>query len=232
MTIFDKDWLITRLARAYPKSYINMKLEFIAHPQRNSYFRLKGVETEHQLRTKVIEYLSREAVKGGTKATMQYHLDGLNAFMETNFNAEEVETIYSWLGNGVNHLHALRFVSYGCDMRYFSIFPCRPDDYLENEALAKHIAQSEGIIPVRVFPGQKAESLRIYWDGKENRTFWAKTGDDGQLVFQHGPAITIPNRPLDPETDWELTSLGREERWDPHPVMVIEVPDGAEEAAE
>lgn len=114
--IFEDLALLGRFTRAFPLFYINHNLEAIVHPRRNSYFRLEDVKTEMDLKAKILEWLSREACKGGTKKTQAYHLDGINAFLGTTFSQEDMMEIYTYLGNRVNHAKTLRFIESGCDM--------------------------------------------------------------------------------------------------------------------
>lgn len=102
--------------RAFPRCFINMNNELIIHPGRNSYFTLKGIETENELRAKVLEWLSREAVKGGSRATQKYHLNGINEVLGTDFGVNDMEAIYQYLGNAVNHRKTLRFIESGYDL--------------------------------------------------------------------------------------------------------------------
>jgi len=115
MSIFENREIRNRLCNSFLKCFVNRNFEFIAHPLRNSYFMLEGVETELELKAKVIEWLSREAIKGGTQVEQKYHLDGINQFLETNFNREDMERVYTYLGNAVNHIKTLRFIESGYD---------------------------------------------------------------------------------------------------------------------
>lgn len=54
-----------KFRHAFPKCFINMNNELIIHPARNSYFGLSGIKSEIELKAKTLEWLSREAVKGG-----------------------------------------------------------------------------------------------------------------------------------------------------------------------
>lgn len=116
MNVFEDDRLSGRLMQAFPQGFVNGKFEFIAHRKRNSYFLLKGVETEQQLQAKVLEWLSREAIKGGSATERQYHLSGINAFLGTQFDTRAMEDIYTYLGNACNHQKTLRFIESGYDM--------------------------------------------------------------------------------------------------------------------
>lgn len=116
MNVYEDDNIRNRLIQSFPRGFVNGNFEFIAHPKRNSYFSLKGVCTLEELSAKVIEWLSREAIKGGNRSSMQYHLNGINEFLGTRFSKEEMETIYTYLGNRVNHEKTLRFIKSGFNL--------------------------------------------------------------------------------------------------------------------
>lgn len=116
MNVYENDAIRHRLVRSFPKCFVNDQFEFVAHPKRNSYFSLKGVETLEELDAKVLEWLSREAVKGGTRQSMAYHLAGINSFLCTFFSAAEMEAIYTCLGNCCNHARTLRFIRSGFNL--------------------------------------------------------------------------------------------------------------------
>lgn len=114
--IFENDEIRNRFCAAFPKFYINHNLEVIVHPRRNTYFLLKGVETEGDLVAKILEWLSREAAKSVSKESQRYHLNGINAFIGTNFTQEEMMQIYTYLGNSCNHRKTLVFILSGYDL--------------------------------------------------------------------------------------------------------------------
>lgn len=116
MIIFRDNEIRSRLFNAFPQGFINLSLEFIANPRRNSYFRLEDVETELDLKCKILEWLSREAYKAGSKKSQQYHLDGINSFLGTSFTSEQMEEIYTYLGNRCNHAKTIRFIESGYNM--------------------------------------------------------------------------------------------------------------------
>lgn len=101
---------------AFPEAFINRNLEFIAYPRRNSYFIIGNVDNEISLKAKVLEWLSRDACKGGNGFSQKYHLDGINAFLGTAFTKEQMMEIYTYLGNCCNHEKTLRFIGSGYDM--------------------------------------------------------------------------------------------------------------------
>ena len=114
--LFENDEIRNRFGAAFPKFFINHNLEVIVHPRRNTYFLLKGVETEVDLVAKILEWLSREAAKSVTKESQKYHLDGINAFLGTNFSQDDMMQIYTYLGNCCNHKRTLRFIESGYDL--------------------------------------------------------------------------------------------------------------------
>lgn len=116
--------IITKqLAHAFPKSFINCGLEFIAHIEANEYFRLEDCETELDVKCKVLEWLSRGAHKtcpfNSNLKNERFHnfmLNGINDFLGTDFTEEDIELIYDRLGNRVNHALTVEFVNSGYDM--------------------------------------------------------------------------------------------------------------------
>ena len=114
--IFENDEIRNRFGAAFPKFFINHNLEVIVHPRRNTYFLLKGVETERDMIAKILEWLSREAAKSVNKESQKYHLHGINDFLGTNFSQDDMMQIYTYLGNCCNHKKTLRFIESGYDL--------------------------------------------------------------------------------------------------------------------
>ena len=122
------DSLVTRkLARAFPNSFINTALEFIAHKEANEYFRLEDCENEFDVKCKVLEWLSRGTHKtcpfNSNIKNERFHnfmLNGVNDFLGTDFTEDDMEIIYTYLGNRCNHERTVKFINSGYDM---SIFP-------------------------------------------------------------------------------------------------------------
>ncbi len=116
MSIYDHTEIRTRLVAAFPLLFVNRQNELIIHPKRNTYFRLDDVETERDLKAKILEWLSREACKSISLESQRYHLNGINSFLGTDFTQEEMYEIYTYLGNAVNHEKTLRFIDSGFDL--------------------------------------------------------------------------------------------------------------------
>ena len=76
------------------------------------------------MQCKLLEWLSREASSSlhykndiyNDKAH-KYHRDGINSFLGTNFTHEDMELIYSKIGNGVNRELTIKFIQSGFDMK-------------------------------------------------------------------------------------------------------------------
>lgn len=117
--------VLIKLFKAFPYAIMNRNLEFVADPNHrvNSYFRLEDCETEEDVTAKVIEWLSREAYKSmhfnsslRNKQVHEYHRKGINAFCGTDFGHDDMEIIYTRLGNRVNHQLTLDFIHSGYDI--------------------------------------------------------------------------------------------------------------------
>ena len=116
--------VLLRLMRAFPNSFINHNLEFIAHRYSNTYFLLADCESELDVKCKVLEWFSRAAHKTApyqtTKSNKRFHqfmLNGINDFLHTQFTEDDIAIIYQNLGNGVRHDLTVVFVESGCDMK-------------------------------------------------------------------------------------------------------------------
>lgn len=117
-------YVTKKLARAFPGSFINTSLEFIAHKEANEYFLLEDCQTEFDVKCKVLEWLSRGAHKTcpfhSNAKNEKFHnfmLNGINDFLETDFSEEDITLIYQRLGNGVRHFLTQCFVSTKYDMK-------------------------------------------------------------------------------------------------------------------
>lgn len=116
MSIMENREVRNRLTAAFPKLFINHNYELIIEPKRNTYFSLKGVNTESELNAKILEWLSREAAKSVYPWSQKYHLEGINRFLGTHFSQQDMYEIYSYLGNAVDHEKTLRFLASGYNM--------------------------------------------------------------------------------------------------------------------
>lgn len=112
-----------RLLWDFEGSFFNERDEFIAHRYSNTYFIFADCENEEDVQCKVLEWLSRPASKGipysqewRNKKFRKFMLDGINMFLHTRFNSDDMEKIYTYLGNRCNHNKTLEFIRSGYDM--------------------------------------------------------------------------------------------------------------------
>ena len=113
--VYERSVLLDRMVRydlqkAFPKAIMNLQLELIVYPARNTTVPLYGADTIEELNARIIEWCSREACKSYSPASLKYHLNGINQFCHTDFTRDGMEYIYTNLGNGINHDLCLRFV--------------------------------------------------------------------------------------------------------------------------
>ena len=112
-----------KLIHSFPQSFINGGLEFIAHKRANEYFRLEDCECEFDVKCKVLEWLSRGAYKtepfesyNKNEEFHEFMLNGINKYLGTNFSYDDMEIIYTYLGNRCNHPKTEKFIESGYDM--------------------------------------------------------------------------------------------------------------------
>lgn len=118
------EWnIIQKLMNCFPNSIINQNGEFIAHIKANEYFILRDCKTELDVKCKVLEWLSRGAYKTEPYRRKDKNIEfhrfmrgGINAFLGVHFSEDDMELIYTYLGNCCNHQRTIRFIESGYDM--------------------------------------------------------------------------------------------------------------------
>lgn len=120
--IETKEYIKT-LLQEFPNSMINSSFEFIADIKTNQYFRLEDCKKPLDINCKVLEWLSRAAFKTApyrnewrNKKYHEYMLRCINDFLDTDFSEEDIELIYTKLGNNCNRPLCEKFVQSGYDM--------------------------------------------------------------------------------------------------------------------
>lgn len=113
--IFDTMWS-RKIQAAFPQSFVNMQNELIFSLRTDSGFSLKDVTDETQLKVKILEWLTRTAIKAVSPKERKLHFEGINKLLGTNFTLEEMTDIYTYLGNGIEHDLCVKFVESGYDM--------------------------------------------------------------------------------------------------------------------
>lgn len=111
------------LLDSFEGSWFNDAEEFIADTKSNTYFIFSNCETPLEVECKVLEWCSRSAYKTEpysqdwrNRAFHQKMLNGINNFLNTGFNEESMEKIYTKLGNAVHHQLTIKFVQSGYDL--------------------------------------------------------------------------------------------------------------------
>jgi len=89
---------------------------------------IANCKDEFEVKCKVLEWFSRGAYKTEhyrtTKRNELYHnfmRNGINAFLGTNFNADDMAIIYTELGNGVNRGLCEQFINSGYDISVLKV---------------------------------------------------------------------------------------------------------------
>ena len=99
-----------------PKSFLNTHFELIVEPKNNIYFRLEDVETELDLKCKVLAWLSRPSCKGVSDYWQKRIRAIVNEYLETDFTWDDMQEIYTYLGNDCNRTLTIKFIESNYDM--------------------------------------------------------------------------------------------------------------------
>ena len=112
--------LLQRVFECFPDGFLNRHFEFIVDRRANSYFSMKGVNDETDMGVRLLSSLSRDAYKSEPFATdrenRDFHAritDGLECWFRMTFSQDDLETIYTYLGNGIRNDLARRFITEG-----------------------------------------------------------------------------------------------------------------------
>lgn len=105
-----------KIRAAFPAAFVNMYNELILIPKANMYIMLNQVRDERDFKAAVLEDCSRNAFKGCSRKLQDEHLDGINKLLDSKFTRDDIEVIYTYLGNGIQHDLCLRFVASGYDL--------------------------------------------------------------------------------------------------------------------
>lgn len=100
----------------FPESLRHHELRADSLPRTNTYINLNHCSTPDEFKAEVIEGVSRFAFKAFTKPLCKEHLDGINKLLDTKFTPEDMEYIYTNLGNGIHHELCMKFVQSGYDL--------------------------------------------------------------------------------------------------------------------
>jgi hypothetical protein len=100
-----------------PNCFINSRFELIVEPKNNIYLLLEDVKTELDLKCKVLAWLSRPSCKGVSVYWQDRIRAIVNEYLETNFAHEEMDIVYTYLGNECNRKKTIRFIESGYDLK-------------------------------------------------------------------------------------------------------------------
>ena len=99
-----------------PKSFINDNNELVVLPKNNIYMLLNDVQSEMDLKCKVIAWLSRPSCKGISPYWQKRMLAIVNAYLGTSFTKDQISHIYTYLGNDCNRKLCIDFIQSGYDL--------------------------------------------------------------------------------------------------------------------
>ena len=121
---------VQKALRRLHDSFINHNNEIILIPKFNVYTLLDDVETDDDFKVKLCEWFSRDCCcalrYSQNKRLERYYQENTDAFnfiCGTNFTVEQMEYIYTYLGNGIKHELARKFVKGGFDLSVIAAHP-------------------------------------------------------------------------------------------------------------
>lgn len=108
---------LNELLNSFPGAFIIRNMELIVNAKTNAYIVLLNCKTVLDIKCKILEQLSREASSSlhfkTEKKNNEYHQRltiCINNYLGTNFSVNEMNDIYCYLGNGINHEKTKEFV--------------------------------------------------------------------------------------------------------------------------
>lgn len=127
--VADVEEARTKLIECFPGSLIrdfdDVGYAFIAHPRTNQYFVLEDCHYVEDIEAKVLEWLSRAAFKTApysqewrNRRFHEFMLSGVNAFLDTDFSEEDMELIYTYMGNEIRHGLTMAFIDHDMSMKW------------------------------------------------------------------------------------------------------------------
>lgn len=116
MNLVEVQKFMKILQKHSPRCFINSNFELIVEPKNNIYFRLVDVEDELTLKCKVLAWLSRPSCKGVSEYWQKRIRAALNEYLGTNFTFEEMNEVYTYLGNDCNRPRTIRFIESNYDL--------------------------------------------------------------------------------------------------------------------
>ncbi|MFQ7653346.1 MAG: hypothetical protein ACLRKY_03515 [Enterococcus gallinarum] len=100
-----------------PKAFINRRNELILVPTKNIYFNLNCVESKRDITVKIFHWLSRPAHKGVGSYWENRIRAIINNYLQTDFNRDDFDLIYTKLGNAINPELTEKFIDSDYDLK-------------------------------------------------------------------------------------------------------------------
>ena len=100
-----------------PKAFINRRNELILVPTKNIYFSLNSVESKRDITLKIFHWLSRPAHKGVGSYWENRIRSIINNYLQTDFNRDDFDLIYTELGNAINTELTEKFIDSDYDLK-------------------------------------------------------------------------------------------------------------------
>lgn len=110
MNVTEVKKMIEVVKKHSPNCFINSLFELIVEPRNNIYLPLEDVETGLDMKCKVIAWLSRPSVKGVGAQCQKKMRAIFNEYLGTDFSPEQIEQIYTYLGNDCNREKTIKFI--------------------------------------------------------------------------------------------------------------------------
>lgn len=123
----QKIYLI-KLMKIFNQSFINSNNELILVPETNLYICLNDIKTKLDIKCKLLEWCSRDAIKAQPYTVIRKNdkyqrmiRENINKYLGTNFSYEDMQTIYQYLGNAINHKLTIKFVESGYNFEILEV---------------------------------------------------------------------------------------------------------------
>ena len=108
---------IEELKDCFPKAFINDCNEMIIDPHANTFFQLEDVTSRFDVECKLLNFMSRNAIKGGHRHFNTYHFRGICEYLQIDFTVREMACIYEKLGNGIKPELTKKFIKSNYDFK-------------------------------------------------------------------------------------------------------------------
>lgn len=104
------------VAKYSPEMLITSNFELVIEPKNNVYVSLLNIETEMDVKCKVIAWLSRPSCKGLEPKYRKIIRNIFNEVLGTEFNEDEIRLIYTRFGMSYEYDGIIKFIESGFDI--------------------------------------------------------------------------------------------------------------------